>query len=191
MLKIKSACLFVSVFMLVFTGCGKNSSENNPVAEKNSASSNSLRDTPVSGDYDGDGKTDAAIWKHDTRYWMITLSSTGKPKKVQWGIPLAPENDIAVPGDYDGDGKTDVASWRPQTGVWWIQKSSDGQTLTIQWGLTSDLPAPGDYDGDKKCDAAVWRDGLLLIKASSDGKEIAKQAGVMPKDAKPSETKPK
>ncbi len=190
--KKKRLCFFASLPLLALTGCGGSSPEENSAAPNTTSNGTAqVRDIPIPGDYDGDGKMDAAIWKHDTRYWMITLSSTGKPKNVQWGIPLAPENDMAVPGDYDGDGKTDVATWRRQTGVWWIQKSSDGQTTTIQWGLPSDQPAPGDYDGDKKWDAAVWREGVLLVKTSSDGKEIAKQAGVVPKDPKAAQSPPK
>ena len=95
----------------------------------------SLGDVPVPGDYDGDGKTDVAVWRPSTGVWYIQKSSDGGMLSPQWG--LGSLGDVPVPGDYDGDGKTDVAVWRPDSGVWYIQKSSDGGMLSPQWGLGS------------------------------------------------------
>lgn len=37
------------------------------------------------GDYDGDGKTDYAVWRQDTGYWYILRSSDGEAASQQWG----------------------------------------------------------------------------------------------------------
>ncbi len=92
-------------------------------------------DVPVPGDYDGDGKTDLALWRPSTGAWLIFQSSNGQSPNWQWGIAT----DVPVPGDYDGDGKGDLGVWRPATGNWFIYKSSGG-TLTIQWGTPGDVP---------------------------------------------------
>jgi hypothetical protein len=134
----------------------------------------------VSNDYDGDGKTDIAIWRPSDGFWYILNSSTGLSTELQWGTGLL--NDVLVPGDYDGDGKTDFGIWRPGDGVWYIIRSSDGVVVETPWGtgLLNDVPAPGDYDGDGKTDYAVWRpgDGTWYIVRSSDGGVIQTPWGI-------------
>jgi hypothetical protein len=44
-------------------------------------------DVPVAGDYDGDGRTDIAVWRGPTGFWFIRHSSTGYGTSgaVKWG----------------------------------------------------------------------------------------------------------
>ena len=91
-------------------------------------------------DFDGDGKTDLAVFRQSTGQWFVILSSTGGTDNSVWGN--AGENDIPVPGDYDGDGKTDTAYWNPVTGTWNIKLSSTGATVSTQWGSSADIDIP-------------------------------------------------
>ncbi|MEP6902883.1 MAG: CHRD domain-containing protein [Actinomycetota bacterium] len=121
-------------------------------------------DTPVPGDYDGDGKFDLAVYRFaltPANNFIVKRSSDGVVIYQQWGNF---NSDYVLPGDYDGDGKTDYAIAR--TGslstsplVWWILQSSNGQVRVQTFGRTSDLPAQGDYDGDARTDIAVYRNG--------------------------------
>src|SRR5437867_5787111 len=77
-------------------------------------------DTPVPGDYDGDGKTDFSIFRSSSNTWWVTKSSDGNYYAVTFGA----SGDKPAPADYDGDGKTDIAVFRPSTGVWYIIQSS-------------------------------------------------------------------
>lgn len=113
-------------------------------------------DEPVEGDYDGDGKTDFAVFRasqaQPTGTWYIVLSSTSTiyvPTFGQYG-------DKPAHADYDGDGKTDLAVFRPSTNVWYVQGSGSGYYYST-WGEQNDKPASADYDGDGRADIAIWR----------------------------------
>jgi glucose/arabinose dehydrogenase len=138
----------------------------------------------VKSDFDGDGKSDLAVWRGPAGHWLSVNSSNQQTQTVPWGTSAAPYFDVPVPGDYDGDGKTDQAIWRGGDSIWYIRKSSDGLPLLQLWGSSQapyfDLPAPGDFDGDGKTDLAVWRPstGTWFILKSSDGAYLSETWGM-------------
>ena len=136
-------------------------------------------DVHATGDYDGDGKVDFAVWRPASGFWFVIPSSNpSAPIVQQWGLP----GDIPVPGDYDGDGKVDFAVWRPASGFWFVIPSSNPSAPIVQqWGLPGDIPVPGDYDGDGKVDFAVWRPASgfwFVIPSSNPSAPIVQQWGL-------------
>jgi spore coat protein A, manganese oxidase len=129
-------------------------------------------------DFDGDGRTDLAVWRPGTggtaAFWVVS-SATGAVAHIPFGET---GDDPRIVGDYDGDGKADPAVFRPAASLslsstWWYKSSATGDLVVVLWGGSNDKPAPGDYDGDGRMDPAVRRaDGpdsnsLFLIKTAA------------------------
>ncbi len=128
----------------------------------------SINDAPF--DFDGDAKTDIAIYRPSAGQWWINRSATSATTAVQFGT----STDKIVPADYTGDGKTDVAIWRPTSGEWFILRSEDSTYYAVPFGANGDTPVPADFDGDDKFDVAVFRpsSSIWYISKSTGGTQI-------------------
>ncbi|MBC7911510.1 MAG: VCBS repeat-containing protein, partial [Pyrinomonadaceae bacterium] len=128
--------------------------------------------SPTSIDFDGDGRSDVAVYRAGSGNWYIN-STCASPKSVSFGTA----GDRIVPADYDGDGQTDFAVFR--SGVWYISRSSNNTIFAQQFGLADDIPVTGDYDGDNKADIAVFRpsNGYWYVSNSSNGALQAVELG--------------
>ncbi len=113
----------------------------------------SLGDIPAPGDFDGDGRTDYAVYRNGEGKWYVDLSSTAAWTEFNFGLP----GDIPIPNDYNGGGKTDYAVFRPSDGNWYIFYMETHQVAAVHWGANGDRPVPADFDGDGKTDIAVFR----------------------------------
>lgn len=118
-------------------------------------------DRLVPGDYNGDCRTDYAVFRDGN--WYIRTAGTNS---TQIYYRFGQTGDIPVPGDYDGDDLTDPAVFR--NGIWYISGTRAG-FYGVQFGVGTDKPVPSDYDGDGKTDFAVNRNGIWYIQGSQTG----------------------
>ncbi len=105
-----------------------------------------------SGDYNGDGTVDIAIYRGLSGFWAVRDITR---------LYFGGNSDLPVPADYDGNGSTDMAIFRPSSGLWAVWGSDPSY-----FGRYGDIPIPGDYDSDGRADIAIFREasGLWAIR---------------------------
>jgi hypothetical protein len=116
----------------------------------------------VPEDYDGDNKTDYAVWRPGpagAAAWYVLNSIGSTVRAENFGQT---GDDPTIVGDYDGDNKADLSVYRSGAGVgdqsfWFYRVAAAGPIFARQWGQNGDFPAPGDYDGDNKFDFVIQR----------------------------------
>lgn len=117
-------------------------------------------------DYDGNRRTDYAVFRSSTRQYFVQGLSGNSSIAI-----FGRATDKLVPADYNGDRRTDIGFYRPESGLWFILQNNSLMPIHFQqFGLPDDIPTPADFDGDSKADIAVFRpsNGTWYIRRSSD-----------------------
>lgn len=141
-------------------------------------------DSPtLTGDWDGDGKADVAVYRNaafGSQSYFFYRGSFNNPSGIITYVPWGITGDMPVRGDFDGDGNLDAAVYRPSTNTYYIRQSSNGQVLYRTFGIAGDKIVNGDFDGDGKDDVAVFRpsSGVWFIWESSTNQVRYQQFGL-------------
>jgi len=114
---------------------------------------------PVMGDFDGDQRTDLAVYKESLAEWAVLLSMTEYNVAVVWAGVGGPGY-VPACGDYDGDGADEIGAYKAASGKWQILLTGGGvDIVTSSDGFLGDAASvgiPADFDGDGKADFAVY-----------------------------------
>jgi large repetitive protein len=134
----------------------------------------------VDGDYNGDGKTEQALFARNATSLNWYVLGLPLPVPVSFGMSAL---DVPLSGDLSGGGKTDLIYYRPSTAQWYAEQSASGYANTLLatfgWGGV-DIPVPADYNGDGTTDLAVYRpkvgsttDGYWFLALSNQANGLA------------------
>lgn len=122
-------------------------------------------DTPMPGDWNGDGVKDLGVYSGGT--WFIDaagdLAFDATNDVKGWGVP----GWIPVTGDWNGDGRTDLGAIEPSTMTWFRDMNGDfafdAASEVSGWGSPGDIPVVGDWDGDGDDDLGVFSSGIWFL----------------------------
>ncbi|MBL8621227.1 MAG: VCBS repeat-containing protein [Myxococcales bacterium] len=125
-------------------------------------------ETPVVGDWNGDGKDDLASFTGGTAADVYVALSNGHGfvgTGVKWHDGFGFGTELPLVGDWNGDGKDDLAGLtRGTTGDVFVALSTGaGFGARAKWHdwftINSELPVAGDWNGDGKDDLATFTRG--------------------------------
>lgn len=125
---------------------GTNANNSFPIA-KSPINFGQNGDTPVVGDWDGDGKDSVGTYTDATSVWRLSNGTTGTvdfPPVVFGNLNTRP-----IAGDWNGDGLDTIGVFNQVTAVMALNNAiiaGDGE-IVFNFGQAGDIPLAGDWDG--------------------------------------------
>jgi len=110
-------------------------------------------DTPLWGDWNGDGTPSIGVYRPSNRTFY--LSNDNKTAAIV--VTIGNTGDLPVAGDFDGNGTTSIGLFRPSTGTWYITNNDHSVASSFVYGTKGDRPIVGDWTGQGVSKAGVYR----------------------------------
>ncbi|MBB4763778.1 FG-GAP repeat domain-containing protein [Amorphoplanes digitatis] len=126
-------------------------------------------ETPLVGDFNGDGKDDIATFTRGAAADVYVALSTGSSFRgtgVKWHDFFAVGSETPAVGDFNGDGKDDIVTFtRGAAADVYVALSTGTRFVGTGWkwhdffAVGAEIPAVGDFTGDGKDDIVTFTRG--------------------------------
>lgn len=143
-------------------------------------------ETPLTGDFNGDGRDDIITFTHGSLGDVYVSLSTGTSfgASGKWHDWFSLNGEVPAVGDVNGDGKDDIITFtRNGLGDVWVALSTgNGFTASAKWheyfGIAGESPGVADFNGDGKADIVTFTHGSRadVIVALSTGSGFGQPA---------------
>ncbi|WP_425324577.1 SpvB/TcaC N-terminal domain-containing protein [Leptospira wolffii] len=116
----------------------------------------------VSGDYNGDGRSDIAFYLPETREFVVAEHNGATFQFKSYGKLLSGYPDIFrmewFPGDYDGNGLSDSVLFDEPTGQWTLMLNKGGSFEFLRFAKKFQNVYRGDYSPNSNFDSVSTTD---------------------------------
>ncbi len=129
------------------------------------AASQNCPDTPLIGDWDGNGTANVGIVRRTPTGTSVLQK---RPKSVVT-VPFGTGWDTYLAGDFDADPKDDLAVRSPNSSIFRM-RTANGATSSITYGTATLIGLVGDWDGNGLSDVGTWRYDLGQFALRMNGK---------------------
>ncbi len=136
---------------------------NSSVLAANPAAFGVAGDLPVTGDWNGDNKTEIGIWRPSNHSFYLDLNGSNSWDSGDLSFKFGIADDQPIAGDWNNDGKDEVGVYRPSNQSFYLDHNDnnawDGENIDkyFSFGVAGDLPVTGDWNGDGKTEIGIWR----------------------------------
>jgi len=137
-------------------------------------------DTPISGDWDNNGKYEIGVFRNSTHTFYLDYSGNGVwngaliDRQYTFGI----SGDSPVFGDWNNDGFTEIGVFRNSTHQFYLDYNWNGAMngasadRQYNFGISGDIPVSGDWNNDGKTEIGVFRNSTHLFYLDYNGNGV-------------------